>query len=138
MTTPNPTVAADLNENASVVLNGSGNGTAQLSPHGTRYSGYQWRPINLYVSVAPAPGNSAVLNNAKATAYVSYGVQSNTPNDAIGSTINGSLGDTCGMSQTVKPGDWITVVWTGGDPGAIATMRVTGQADVPIPVANKK
>jgi hypothetical protein len=128
MTTP-ATVTADLNESASVVLDGSGNGSARLSPHGTRYSGYVWKPIACYVSV------STNVKEASATAYVSYGVQSATPNDAIGTTANGSTGDTCGMSQTLKPGDWITVKWTGGDAGAVATMRVTGVIDLPIPVA---
>jgi hypothetical protein len=137
MTSPPNTVAADLNENQSVTLDSNGNGKVTFSPHGTRYSGYDWRPMNLFVSVQPAPGNSAIINQASATAYVSYGVQSATPSDAIGTTILGSSGDTCGMTQTLKPGDWITVVWTGGDAGAIATARVTGQADLPIPVATK-
>jgi hypothetical protein len=131
MTSPNPTITADLDENVSVVLNSSGNGTATLSPYGSRYSGYSWQPVNLYVSVATA------VNQASATAYVSYGVQSATPRDAIGTTAYGSTGDTCGMTQNLKPGDWITVKWTGGDAGSIATLRVTGKVTVPIPVATK-
>lgn len=129
MTSTSETITADLNENAQVILDGSGNGLARISPHGTRYSGYTWQPINLYVSV------STNVSEAQATAYVSYGIQSSTPNDAIGQTATGSSGDTCGMTQNLKPGDWITVKWNGGDPGAVATMRVTGQATLPIPQA---
>lgn len=126
MTSPN-FVTADLNENAQVILDGSGNGIAKMSPHGTRYSGYTWSPINLYVTV------STNAKEAQAIAYVSYGILSSTANDAIGQTSTGSTGDTCGMTQTVKPGDWISVRWTGGDPGAVATMRVTGTANLPVP-----
>lgn len=129
MTTPR-SITADLNESVSVVLDGSGNGTARLSPSGTRYSGYQWHPQMCYVSV------STRVLEARATTYVSYGIQSATPSDAIGSTFTGSSGDTCTMSQRVKPGDWVTTKWTGGDAGAIATMRLTGQVTIPIPVAS--
>lgn len=120
-------ITADLNESFSVKLDGSGNGIARISPVGTRYSGFQWRPAMLFVSVA-----TAVLQ-AQATAYVSYGIQSNQPTDAIGNTALGSSGDTCGMSQKIKPGDWISVKWTGGDPNQIATARITGEIDVPVP-----
>jgi len=129
MTSPNApseSVTVDLSESVSVVLDGSGNGTAKLSPYGTRYSGYSWQPVNLFVSV------STSVKQAFATAYVSYGIFSQTPNDAIGTTITGSSGDTCGMSQTLLPGDWISVKWTGGDAGAIATFRITGTVTVPV------
>jgi hypothetical protein len=126
MSSPVSFIAADLNESAQVVLDGSGNGIAKLSPHGTRYSGYSWLPVNLYVTVATN------VKEAQATAYVSYGILSSTPTDAIGQTATGSTGDTCGMTQTVKPGDWISVRWTGGDAGQVATMRVTGKANIPV------
>jgi len=127
MTNPAPdTVNADLNESAQVTLDGSGNGTARLTPRGgTRNSGYIWHPNTLFVSC------STNTLEAQAVAYVSYGIQSNAPTDAIGQTLSGSTGDTCGMTQNLRPGDWITVKWTGGDPGAIATMRVTGSVDIP-------
>ena len=130
MTSP---TTADLNEARSVVLDGSGNGSVTFSPSGTRYSGYSWSPSMLYVSVAPLTGHTAPVLNAGATAYVSYGVQSATPNDAIGSTVNGSLGDTCGMTQNLRPNDFVTVKWTGGDVGAVATARLTGSITLPNP-----
>jgi hypothetical protein len=137
MTSPAQTITADLDENFSVILNSSGNGSAKISPYGTRYSGYSWQPSMLYTSVAPVPPATVIVNNASAVAYVSYGVQSATPRDAIGATQTGSTGDTCGMTQNVRPGDWITVVWTGGDAGAIATARLTGKVTIPIPTATQ-
>lgn len=128
MTTPT-TVAADLNESRQVTLDGSGNGTVKFTPSGTRYSGYKWRPSMLYVSA------STNASEASATAYVSYGIQTATANDAIGSTVTASTGDTCGMTQTMLPQDWLTVTWLGGDPGAIATARLTGSIDLPISTA---
>jgi hypothetical protein len=125
-------VTADLNESKTVVLDGSGNGIARLSPSGARYSGYAWQPSMVYVSVATN------TTEAVATAYVSYGIQSANPTDAIGTTFSGSTGDTCTMSQTLKPGDWVTVRWTGGDPGAVATMRLTGSVTIPLPVAAER
>ena len=127
------TITADLNESVSVTLDSNGNGTAKLSPYGTRYSGYQWQPQTCYVSVGPVAPATAPVNEAQATTYVSYGVYSAEPTDAIGTTATGSTGDTCTMSQNVKPGDWITTVWTGGDPGGLATMRITGQVTLPVP-----
>ena len=114
-------------------VNTPGWGIVKLSPYGTRYSGYTWQPSMLYVSVAPAPGNSGVVNEAQAIAYVSYGVYSAQPTDAIGQTQTGSTGDTCGMTQTLKPNDWLTVFWSGGDVGGLATARLTGSVNVPIP-----
>lgn len=122
-------VTADLNESATVILDGTGTGQAKLSPVGARYSGYEWEPAMCYVSV------STNAKEAKATTYVSYGIQSAQPTDAIGTTITGSTGDTCTMSQKLKPGDWVITKWTGGDAGAVATMRLTGSVRIPVPEA---
>jgi hypothetical protein len=130
---PGNTITADLNESQSVVLDSNGNGTARMSPYGTRYSGYQWQPQACYVSVAPVFPAMAPVQEAQAVTYVSYGVYSAEATDGIGTTATGSTGDTCSMSQTLKPGDWVTTTWTGGDAGALATMRITGQVTVPVP-----
>lgn len=122
-----PTVTADLNESRQVVLDGSGNGRVTFSPSGTRYSGYTWQPSMLAVKV----GTNAL--EASCDAYVSYGVISATDNDLIAHTITGSTGDTCGMTQTLRPNDFITVKWTGGDPGSVATARLTGTINLPVP-----
>ena len=131
MTTPWPTVTADLDESASVVLDSNGNGSVSFTPYGTRYSGYTWQPSMLFVSVATN------VNEAQATAYVSYGVKSAQPSDAVGTTALGSTGDTCGLTQNLKPNDFITVAWVGGDAGSLATARLTGGVTVPIPTASR-
>jgi hypothetical protein len=129
------TNSTPLSENASVVLDGSGNGTARISPGqagspgcgvgASRYSGLTWDVTGVYVSVAT---NAAEAN---ATCYVSYGIQSVNPADGQGTTITGSTGDTCSLSATLRPGDWVTVKWTGRDAGALATMRVFGTVNPP-------
>lgn len=114
-----------LNENNTVVLDGSGNGITRLSPYGARYSGLLWNLEGVAVSVAT--NNS----EAQASCFISYGIQSNTPNDLQGVTQQGSTGDTCTVTASLKPGDWVTVQWTGGDPGQVATMRVFGTVTPP-------
>ena len=121
-------------ERATVVLDGSGNGTARITPGAPspgggvgvgRNSGLSWDVTGIAVSVS--------TNNLEATAsaYVSYGVQSATQDDFVGSTVTGSSGDTCTVSSQLRPGDWITVVWKGGDSGGIATFRVLGTVNPP-------
>jgi hypothetical protein len=131
MTTPNN----DLNESASVVLDGSGNGTARISPGqpgapgsgvgASRNSGLRWNVSGVAVSVLTH------VAEAVAKCFISYGIQSSTPADFQGQTQTGSTGDTCTVNATLRPGDWVTVTWAGGDPGVTATMRVFGTLDLP-------
>ena len=132
MTTPSP---YQLNENASVTLDGSGNGTARISPGqpgapgsgvgAGRNSGLTWDLAGVAVSVATN------VSESEAACYISYGIQSNGPQDFQGQTQQGSTGDTCTVTASLRPGDWVTVKWTGGDPGEIATMRVFGTVNPP-------
>lgn len=121
-------------ETATVILDGSGNGSAAITPGAPspgggvgvgRNSGLTWDVVGVAVSV------SSANNQAQCSAYVSYGIQSQTPYDFQGQTATGSTGDTDTLTATLKPGDWITAVWKGGDPGAIATMRVLGTVNPP-------
>lgn len=124
-----------LNESVSIKLNGSGNGTARISPGqpgapgsgvgASRYSGLEW---NLQ-GVAVSAGFTAA--QAQASCFISYGVQSAGPQDLQGQTQTGSTGDTCTVTATLRPGDWVTVSWTGGDANAVATMRVFGTVTPP-------
>lgn len=124
-----------LHESVTVVLDGSGNGTARISPGqpgapgsgvgASRNSGLMWDVSSVSVSVATN------ASEAKASCYVSFGIQSTTPNDFKGVTLLGSTGDTCTVNETLRPGDWITVIWAGGDPNQVATMRVAGSITPP-------
>jgi hypothetical protein len=128
-------VSYQLNESASVLLDGSGNGTVRISPGqpgapgsgvgAGRNSGLTWDLQGVAVSVATNRAEAA------ASCYVSYGIQSSGPADLQGTTITGSTGDTCSVTAQLRPGDWIAVKWTGGDPGAIAVMRVFGTVNPP-------
>lgn len=112
-----------------------GNGIARISPGlpgapgsgvgASRNSGLTWNLAGVAVSAAT---NQA---EASCSVYVSYGIQSATAADLQGTTQMGSTGDTCTCTATLKPGDWITVVWTGGDPGAVATARIFGSVTPP-------
>lgn len=133
MTTPQ--AQPQLYEQASVKLNGSGNGTAKLSPGqpgspgsgvgAGRNSGYAWNVTGIAVSVATA------VDEATAYAYISYGILSNGPGDLQGQSQTGSTGDTCTVNANLRPGDWVSVRWAGGDPNQIATMRVFGTVILP-------
>lgn len=124
-----------LHETAHVTLNGSGNGTARISPGqpgspgsgvgAQRNSGLLWNVTGIAVSVATN------TKEAQASAYISYGIQSATPDDFQGQTQTGSTGDTCTVNATLRPGDWITVTWTGGDASQIATARIFGTVQPP-------
>jgi hypothetical protein len=139
MTTPSPYQL--IGEIATVTLNGSGNGSARWTPGAAgapgsgvgiaRRSGYSVNVLGVAVSVAPVAGNPAIVNEAQCSVYLSYGVQSATANDFQGQTLTGSHGDTDSLNVTIQPQDWITAVWTGGDAGAVATLRILGTVNPP-------
>jgi hypothetical protein len=142
MASPAPLQSYPLaGETATAVLNGSGNGTARWTPGAagspgsgvgiSRQGGYTVNVAGVAVSVAPAPGNPAIINEAQCSVYVSYGIQSATANDFHGQTPSGSHGDTDSMSAVLRPQDWITATWSAGDAGALATMRIIGTVNPP-------
>lgn len=105
-----------LYESARVTLNGSGNGTAKVGPLSAREV---WHPANVHVSVA--------TNTNEAVCNVYAGVDATPPNfrDA---TFSGSSGDSTDKvsADTIKCGQYVFAVWTGGDANQVATMTVTG------------
>ncbi len=127
-------------ETRSVTLDSNGNGIAQWSPGqpspgggsgAARNSGLSVAVANVVASVAPLAGNSAAQNQASATGYLSWGIPNFGSADSLASTAEGSTGDTLSINQTLRPGDWITIQWTGGDAGAIATFTVNGTVTPP-------
>jgi len=127
--------AYPIPDQVQVKLDGSGNGTARISPGqagspgsgvgASRNSGLLWNVTGVGVSV------STNTSEAQCSVYISYGVLSSTSSDFLGQTSTGSTGDTCNVNTTLKPGDWITVKWTGGDANAIATARILGTVTPP-------
>lgn len=107
---------------ATITLDASGNGTARLGPSRVKE---HWQPAAVYVSV--------VSNNAEAAASLYVGATA-TPDQTFAQTGTGSSGDTCAMGGIdIQSGTFIIVQWKGGDPGALATMRVLGTYSIGAP-----
>jgi len=101
---------------ANVTLNGSGKGQAQVGPLSPRET---WQPIVASVS--------ASSNTAEAQCKVFVG-DAPTAANYVDGTLSGSTGDSTGHveASVVRKGQSVWAVWSGGDPGAVATLKVTG------------
>ena len=107
-----------LKAKAYAVLDGDGNGTAYVGPLSP---GESWS--NLQASVKVATNNS----EAECSTYAGAAA---TPGYFCGATTWGSTGDSTTNLPVVKVGGNVFAVWTGGDPGAQATLTVTGTKTV--------
>jgi hypothetical protein len=109
-----------LSKAASVILDASGNGMAQLGP---QLPGTSWQVATVAVSVA--------TNVNEAQCYLYAGISA-TAGQLIGATSTGSTGDSDDLAgQGIWPGQSLIAVWAGGDPGAEATLSVFGTQNVP-------
>ena len=108
-----------LQVSASVVLDGSGNGSVQLGP---QIAGTSWQPAAAGVLVAPV--SSAVVSQFKL--YLGQP----QPQNFLGGSYTGD-NNSAGLSVTLYPGQVITGVWTGGNPGATATLTLSGTQSIP-------
>lgn len=104
---------------ASVVLNGSGAGTASTGPSFPRES---WQVGVASVNVS--------TNTSEAIAKIYAGPQAGL--GFVDGTTWGSTGDgTSNFSAPVYLGSKVFAVWTGGDAGATATLTVSGTRRIP-------
>jgi hypothetical protein len=103
-----------------VVLNGSGNGTARIGPIGAREKWY-----------AATAAVSCATNAAEALCRLYVGDQP-IPSNYVDGTLSGSTGDSTGRvaGAPITLGRYIWAVWTGGDPGTVATLAVSGTRDL--------
>lgn len=103
-----------------VVLNASGNGTAKVGPMTEREV---WNPAIAFV------GASTNVKEAMCSIYVGHDT---SPPYQVDSTYSGSSGDSTGRvaGKTVRQGNFIWAVWTGGDVGATATLTVNGTKEI--------
>jgi hypothetical protein len=101
---------------ATVVLDGSGNGTAKVGPTGAREV---WSPAVASVSAATN------VNEASCKIYVG---DQPTPANFTDGTLSGSTGDSTDRvaGSQVPLGWYVWAVWAGGDAGSVATLNVTG------------
>jgi len=107
-----------LSAKAYATLDGSGNGTASVGPQSP---GEQWAGLTAHVSVA--------TNAAESTCQVYAGAEA-TPGYFGDATTWGSTGDSTGSLNDVRVGGSVFAIWSGGDPGARATLAVTGTRTV--------
>lgn len=112
-----------LTRQASITLNGSGAGTAQLGP---AMPGESWQPAQASVVC------SAAVSTGTCQAQIYMGPAASQAYYVDG-TFSGDTGDTTDAvsGRTLYPGQYIFAVWTGGQPGATATLTVSGQRQVP-------
>jgi len=109
-------------QKAFVTLDGGGNGTVKLGPVTARET---WWPANAHVSTQ----QNNVVNEAVCRIYVGDSVGVSTFRD---NTFTGSSGDSTDKvgADRVSIGQWVWAQWTGGDPGTVAVLNVTGERDV--------
>jgi hypothetical protein len=109
----------DLSTSASVELDGGGGGTVGIGPS---LPGVSWQPATIAVSVS--------TNASEAQCNIYQGLAPGA-GSLLAATSTGSTGDSTDCSTTVWPGQFLIAEWTGGDPGATATMSVFGTKRVP-------
>lgn len=100
-----------LDEHASVVLNAAGNGTVQL----------QCPTVETWTVSRTAVSTTTNVLEPTAQTYIGQVA----PGSALSGTYSGSL-DSSDENQQINPGQSLYCVWTGGDPGATATLSVFG------------
>lgn len=115
-----------LTRTASVTLNGSGAGTAQLGPS---LPGEKWYPASVSISCTgtqPAPAAPAI---ATCSIYAGSAPASPAFVDATYQVLGASSSMISG--QVIYPGMLIFAVWANCDAGQVATLTVYGTREVP-------
>lgn len=110
-----------LMEFATVTLDSSGNGTAKVGPRSAREI---WYPDNAHVSA-----NANPVKESQCKVYTGdLPIQANYRDG----TVSGSSGDSTGRvdATTIKCGQYVYAVWSGGDANVVATLSVTGTRDI--------
>jgi hypothetical protein len=103
-----------LNTFGSVVLDGSGNGIVTLGPR----IGQRWNVLTAAVSIPNA------VKIPQANIYIGG---SASPGNLVDGTFTGNLDSTSKTANYQIPQqESIIAQWIGGDPGATATLSITG------------
>ena len=104
---------------AQVTLDGNGNGTAGIGP----LSGGERWPGGYNVAVHASTNN----NEAQCNVFTGGSADPQWFSDA---TTWGSTGDSTTNTRPLAVGQQVFATWTGGDPGAVAYLVVTGTKEV--------
>lgn len=112
-----------LAANASVVLDGDGNGTAEVGP---AVPGEIWSPGSVSISCG---GAIPVSGTPEVNIYAGNGISRGSFIDATYNVTGASSSMIAG--KTLYPGQEVWAVWTDGPPGQTATIAVNGTRQVP-------
>jgi hypothetical protein len=122
-TQPQPLSVAQSADFATVVLDGSGNGTASLGPTRVREH-WQLSAASVFVNQNPT-------NQAQCQLYVG---STPTIQNFTSQTVTGSSGDTCGLGGIdIQSGMKVWAKWTGGDAGQTAIVTLIGTFTIGAP-----
>lgn len=115
-----------LTRTASVTLNSSGYGVAQVGPS---LPGEAWYPVSTSISCTgnqPTPTAPAI---ATCSVYAGNAVSNTSFTDATYQVLGASSSMISG--QVIYPGLWIFAVWANCNAGQTATLTVYGTRTVP-------
>lgn len=106
-----------------VTLNGSGAGTASLGPTG---HGITWTLGTISVKTA----QTVATGTCNASIYVG---DDTSPVNFLDGTFSGDTGDSsdAASGQQIRLGKSVFAVWSGGVPGDVATLTLTGTMEIP-------
>ena len=105
---------ARLQDSARTTLDGSGAGMLRFGP---MLPGTRWEVKGVSVQVDPStPGPVAKIYKGTPS-----------PGTYISGTYDGANDSDNALSESLWPGEFITVQWTGGSPGATATVAYRGE-----------
>jgi hypothetical protein len=114
---------ADLSASSTVVLDGSGNGTAEVGPSAP---GEVWLPESTGITCT-----GAIPTTGTPTLFI-YAGNGISPATFIDSTYNvTSAASSLISGKKLYPGQQVFAVWSGGPPGQTATLAVKGTRQVP-------
>lgn len=108
-----------LDESKQITLDGSGNGAVTIGPS---YSYQTWIPTQI---------NVLVTSNNKEPQFKYYRGSTVGLTNFLGGTYTGSNDQSDISGQILQPGEVFLCVWTGGDPGAIASVGLNGTKEIP-------
>lgn len=109
--------AVPLSEFVTITLDASGNGTAKLGPAA---HGLVWKPTTASIKMSgPTPTGMATL-----FLYVGGSATDSNFVDSTYDVQNDSTDRVNGQELTI--GQYIWAVWSGGNPGARATLTING------------
>lgn len=112
------TAPVSFSDAASVVLDANGNGTVSLGP---KIQGQKW---NLSVAAI----RTSTANKIPQCSLYMGGPPD--PSNMIDGTYSGDLNSSSRVDAfPLFPGQKLYAVWTGGDPGATATLSVVGTVE---------